>query len=206
MNGAFYGALASSASVFVAILSALLVNNYVEIRSELREMTSELERIEEETDELETRRDNLTQTARALSNWPVDLSCRMSGLSSFGQQHIVENLEEAREIENQISTLERRQRRLERRRDGLDPEDLIPVLASNVVTIVFSVVVPVFTYLLVVTENPIPLPGHLSVLSHAAVNAFVFWLAGLAVVFDSIYARINERDPVTHVLYKRVLD
>ncbi|OAQ51512.1 hypothetical protein HTG_19080 [Natrinema mahii] len=58
MSGAFYGSLAASASVFVAILTALLVNNYVRIKSDRRQTKNELNRIEEDLDGLEERRED----------------------------------------------------------------------------------------------------------------------------------------------------
>jgi hypothetical protein len=128
------------------------------------------------------------------------------GLSEIDKQRLADRRKELRDVENQIETLKRRKARLERKKEGLNPEDLMPVLASNVVTILLSVVVPILVYLLVVTENTLSLPGVLSVFSHTEVNAFLLWLAGLAVVFEAIHARINERDPVTHAMYERVRD
>jgi len=57
MSGPFYGSLAASASVFVAILTALLVNNYVEIKSDRRQTEKELNRVEEELDGLQDRKE-----------------------------------------------------------------------------------------------------------------------------------------------------
>ena len=56
MSGAFYGSLAASASVFVAILTALLVNNYVRIKSERRRVRNELQRVTEELEGLRERK------------------------------------------------------------------------------------------------------------------------------------------------------
>jgi len=57
MSGPFYGSLAASASVFVAILTALLVNNYVRIKSERRQTENELNRVGEELDALQDRKE-----------------------------------------------------------------------------------------------------------------------------------------------------
>lgn len=57
MSGPFYGSLAASASVFVAILTALLVNNYVRIKSERRQTENELNRVDEELDALQDRKE-----------------------------------------------------------------------------------------------------------------------------------------------------
>ncbi len=62
MSGAFYGSLAASASVFVAILTALLVNNYVRIKSDRRQVKNELNRIEEDPEGLRDQRDNYQET------------------------------------------------------------------------------------------------------------------------------------------------
>jgi hypothetical protein len=58
MSGPFYGSLAASASVFVAILTALLVNNYVRIKSDRRQTKKELNRVEEELDGLQDRKED----------------------------------------------------------------------------------------------------------------------------------------------------
>jgi len=57
MSGPFYGSLAASASVFVAIHSALLVNNYVGIKSDWRQTENELNRVEEELNALKNRKE-----------------------------------------------------------------------------------------------------------------------------------------------------
>ena len=62
MSGAFYGSLAASASVFVAILTALLVNNYVQIKSDRRQIQYELNRIEADLNGLRDRRDDYQET------------------------------------------------------------------------------------------------------------------------------------------------
>ncbi|TKX64321.1 hypothetical protein [Halorubrum sp. GN12_10-3_MGM] len=150
-----------------------------------------------------------TQIASDIRDAGVDLdppsvfsdSHSVVGLSEIEQQQLVDVRKELRDVENQISTLRRRKSRLERKKEGLNPEYLMPVLTANVITIILSVVVPVFTYLLVATGSTIPLPSRLALLSHTPVNAFLLWLAGLAVVFDSIHGRLNERDPKTHAMY-----
>lgn len=66
MSGPFYGSLAASASVFVAILTALLVNNYVRIKSDRRQTDKELDRVKEELQRLRTQRDNHQETVDEL--------------------------------------------------------------------------------------------------------------------------------------------
>jgi len=66
MSGPFYGSLAASASVFVAILTALLVNNYVRVKSDRRQTENELNRIEEELEGLRDRRDDYEETVDTL--------------------------------------------------------------------------------------------------------------------------------------------
>ena len=66
MSGPFYGSLAASASVFVAILTALLVNNYVRIKSDRRQTKNELNRIEENLDGIEERREDYQETVNNL--------------------------------------------------------------------------------------------------------------------------------------------
>lgn len=119
-------------------------------------------------------------------------------------------LEEARKdltyAENQIKTLERRQNRLQDELSGLKPEDLVPTLVANVATIILSVVVPITAYLLFTTETQIIVPNWLWILALTEVYVFLSWLAGLGVVFESIHARINDREPKAHSLYKWLKD
>jgi uncharacterized membrane protein (DUF106 family) len=67
MSGPFYGSLAASASVFVAILTALLVNNYVEIKSQRRRVQTQLERVKEKINKVESQRDDHQETIDELT-------------------------------------------------------------------------------------------------------------------------------------------
>ena len=58
MTGAFYGSLAASASVFVAILTALLVNNYVQIKADRRQLTQRINEKERQLKDLKEDRDD----------------------------------------------------------------------------------------------------------------------------------------------------
>lgn len=62
MSGAFYGALAASASVFVAILTALLVNNYVTIKADRRQLTHRINEKKRQLKDLKQKRDEYRET------------------------------------------------------------------------------------------------------------------------------------------------
>ncbi|WP_435364531.1 hypothetical protein [Haloarchaeobius sp. DYHT-AS-18] len=66
MEGPFYGALAASASVFVAILTALLVNNYVQIKGDRRQVLQRLSRVTGEIEKLEDQRDKYQETVDSI--------------------------------------------------------------------------------------------------------------------------------------------
>jgi len=109
-------------------------------------------------------------------------------------------LQEARKdlahAENHIKTLERRETRLQDELSGLNPEDLKPTLFANVVTIFLSVVVPVAAYLDIVTE--------FAIAELAWINIWMIassWLLGLIVVFESVLARMNDKNPRTYNFY-----
>lgn len=114
-------------------------------------------------------------------------------------------LQEARKdfahAENQIETLQRRKNNLEDEKSRLNAEELIPVLTANVVTIILSVVIPIFAYLLFISNTTIMMPSWAWIISHTEVNAFLSWLFGLIVVFESIHAQINDREPKAYNLY-----
>jgi hypothetical protein len=126
------------------------------------------------------------------------------GLNVREQQKLADSRRDLRDKENEIKTLKRRKNRLERQKERLHPEDLTPTLIANVATIVFSVVIPVFVYLLFVTNSTVPLPESLWIISHTEVNVFISWVLGLCVVFESIHARINDREPKAYSFYQRV--
>lgn len=131
-------------------------------------------------------------------------SNRVLGLNAREQQKLEEARQNLRNTENEIETLKRRKNRLEREKAGLHPEDLIPTLISNVATIMFSVVIPAFAYLLFVTNSTVSLPERLWIISHTEVNVFLSWVLGLCIVFESIHARINDREPGAYSFYQWV--
>ena len=124
------------------------------------------------------------------------------GLNVRERQKLGEARENLRDAENEIQILESREKRLEREKEGLHPEDLAPTLVANVATIVLSVVVPIFIYLIFVTNSQVPVPSWAWIISHTEVNVFLSWLLGLFIVFESIHARINDREPRAYSLYR----
>lgn len=125
------------------------------------------------------------------------------GLSVREQQKLEKERDKLQEKKNEIGILEQRQNRLEREKEGLHPEDMVPTLTANVATIILSVVIPVFVYLLLVTNTTVTVPAWAWIVSHTEVNVFLSWLLGLLVVFESIHARINDRKPRAYSLYRR---
>lgn len=125
------------------------------------------------------------------------------GLSVQEQQKLEKERDKLQEKKNEIGIFEQRQNRLEREKEGLHPEDLVPTLIANVATIILSVVIPIFAYLLLVTNTAVRVPAWARIVSHTQVNVFLSWLLGLLVVFESIHARINDREPRAYSLYKR---
>jgi hypothetical protein len=120
------------------------------------------------------------------------------------QQKLERERDKLQEKKNEIGILEQRQNRLEREKEGLHPEDLVPTLTANLAAIIFSVVIPIFAYLLLVTNTIVKELPPDSIISNTEVNVFVSWLFGLLVVFESIHARINNKEPRAYSLYKRV--
>jgi hypothetical protein len=126
------------------------------------------------------------------------------GLNSQEQQKLEETQQQLRDIKIEIKTLEQRKSRLEREIFRLQPEDLLPTLTANVATIILSVVIPVFAYLLFEIDTRITVPSWAWIISYTEINVFLSWLLGLFVVFESIHARMNDREPRTYSLYKQV--
>lgn len=109
------------------------------------------------------------------------------GLNTKEKQKLAEEKEDLRDVENEINILEKREERLERELEGLNPEDLNSTLWANVATIVLSVVVPVAAYLDTVTEFTV---AELSFINTWWI--FTSWLIGLIIVFGAIYWKINN--------------
>ncbi|WP_423743126.1 hypothetical protein V5735_00230 (plasmid) [Haladaptatus sp. SPP-AMP-3] len=124
------------------------------------------------------------------------------GLNVHEQQKLEEANENLREKKAEIEILEQRQDRLKREKERLHPEDLEPTLVANVATIILSVVIPIFVYLIFVTDSAITLPNWLWIISHTEINVFLSWFLGLCVVFESIHARINDREPKAFSFYQ----
>lgn len=130
---------------------------------------------------------------------PPDIT---AGLGIQEKARLQEARKDLTHAENQIETLQRRKERLEDEKSGLNAEDLIPILTANVVTIIFSVVVPIFAYLLFATNTTVTVPSWAWIISHTEVNVFFSWLLGLVIVFVEIYLRITGRELKNHLPQK----
>lgn len=126
------------------------------------------------------------------------------GLSIRQEQKLEKARENLQNKKNEIEILKQRQGRLKREKERLHPEDLVPTLVANVATIILSVVIPIIIYLIFVTNSAVVLPNWAWIISHAEVNVFLSWLLGLCVVFESIYARINDREPKAYSVYQGI--
>lgn len=147
---------------------------------------------------------SLTQKMREPPKIDIPSPNACVGLNPQEQQKLSQEQEKLRDVKNEITILDNREQRLKREKEGLHPEDLIPTLVANVATIILSVVIPVFAYLLFTTDTAVTLPSWLWPITHTQVNAFFSWLLGLCVVFESIHARINDREPKAYSLYNLV--
>ena len=150
-------------------------------RSQMDRVQSSIERIRE------------SRSSFGLNN-VFDTPDITTGLGIQEKARLQEARKDLAHAENQIETLQRRKKRLEDEKSGLNAEDLIPVLTANVATIIFSVVVPIFAYLLFATNTTVTVPSWAWIISHTEVNVFLSWLLGLIIVFVEIYLRITGRD------------
>lgn len=146
----------------------------------LNHRPSELQRLGSTVDEI----GSMNEPVQGL-NFPS--SEPVLGLNAEEEQKLEEEQKDLREVKNEISILEKREERLERELEGLNPEDLNSTLGANVVTIVLSVVVPVVAYLDTATEFTISQLHFVNIWW-----IFTSWLIGLIVVFAAIYWKINN--------------
>lgn len=139
----------------------------------------------------------------AIGPIPSDAEITVSGMRSISEQR---RHDEARdrvsELDSRIGALEDEKESIENQLQRLDPSDLKDALVANVLTILFSVVIPMVVFLLTIIDVSLGGPAWLS--TFEVVTVFGFWLMGLLIVFEWIYARIRDQDPKMYAVYNLI--
>lgn len=211
MATGLYVALATSASVFLGILTALLVSNLSNLKSERSWISRRIEG-------LDAKLQGLNQERAAIEDKTVNIDepryiekPRLSPGREFYREseesqaaNVQADIQSAkRHNQNHRRWLQLRSRRqaltderqqLTARYKALDPSNVTPTLKASVVAIALTVVVPSLAYLLRILEVA-PKVGPLWV---QPVSVFVVWLGGLGCVFAHLYLEITtEPDGLT---------
>lgn len=198
-----YSALAASASVFIGILTALLVNNLANLKSEkdllerrIESLDSRIQGHQQEKENLEEYTTNIeeprfTEKARfspeyqnvSSSNSIVaaDMMADVQNTRQHNERHRRWN-----QIRAQLASLNSERERLSDRYESLDDSDIKSTLYACTVTIILSVGIPLFAYLLRVSGVVLSLePSWLE-----PVVVFVVWALGLGYVLYHISRQV----------------
>ncbi|MDG5761901.1 hypothetical protein QA600_21505 [Natronococcus sp. A-GB1] len=136
----------------------------------------------------------------SIGSIPSDAEIAVSGMQSISERRQHDEAQnKVIQLNSRIGALEDEKESVKSDLQRLDPSDLKDALVANVLTIVFSVVVPMIAYLLTVVGFSLGGPAWFSTIEVFAV--FGIWLLGLVVVFEWIYARIRSQDPKMNLLY-----
>jgi len=198
-----YSALAASASVFIGILTALLVNNLANLKSEkdllerrIESLGSQIQGLQQEKENLEEYTTNIekprfTEKARFSpeyqnSNTPdgIIAADMMSDVQSTRQHN--ECHRRWNQIRARLASLNNEQERLSDRHKSLDNSNIKSTLYACTATIILSVGIPLFAYLLRVSGVVISLgPSWVE-----PVVIFVVWALGLGYVLGHISIQV----------------
>ncbi|MFC7164997.1 hypothetical protein [Halospeciosus flavus] len=221
MPAGFYAALATSASVFIGILTALLVSNLSNLKAErhwinrrLEEIDAKLRGLDREQTEIEDKTHNINEPRYVEK--PRFSPEREFYRESEGSQaaNVQADIQSARQHNrNHRRWLQLRSRRealtderqqLVSRYEALDPANITATLKASVVAILFSVVVPSIAYLFRVLEVATEL-GPVWIRPTAV---FAAWLGGLGYVFIHLYREITAQsdESLTPALEKETQD
>ena len=165
-----YAALAASASIFIGILTALLVNNLSNLKSERNLIERRIESIESRIQGLEQEKDNIEEYASKIeeprftkkaslspeyqhrnpadSMVSADKMAEVQSVRQHNQRHHRWNRTRA-----QIESLYGERDKFVDRHESLDLSNVVSTLYASIVTIVLSVAVPLFAYLLHVSST-----------------------------------------------------
>lgn len=198
-----YSALAASASVFIGILTALLVNNLANLKSEkdllerrVESLDSRMQGLQQEKENLEEYTSNIerpryTEKARfspqyqncnsSDSTVAADMMADVQSTRQHNERHRRWN-----QIRARLASLNSEQEQLYDIYESLDDSDIKSTLYACAVTIIFSVGIPLFAYLLRVSGVVLSLgPSWLE-----PVVVFVVWALGLGYVLCHIRMRV----------------
>lgn len=205
MFSGFYTALATLASVFIGILTALLVSNLSNLKSErhwinrrIEEIDAKLCSLEREQTEIEDKTHNIDEPRYVEKpRFPPEREfyresedSKAANIQADIQSAIQHNRNHRRwlQLRSRREALTDERQQIVTRYKALDPANVTGTLKASVIAILLAVVVPSLTYLLRVLEIATEF-GPAGVRSTAV---FVAWVCGLSYVFLHLYREITK--------------
>ncbi|MCU4971131.1 hypothetical protein OB955_00060 [Halobacteria archaeon AArc-m2/3/4] len=203
MTVGLYSALAASASVFIGILTALLVNNLVKLKSEK-------DLVERRIESLDSRIQGLKQEKNALEEYATNIEeprfpekgrfspeyQHIDSTSSMVAADMMADVQSTRQhnerhrrwnqIRAQLESFNSEQERFSDRYESLDSSGVESTLYASVITILLSVGLPLFAYLLRISG--VILFSGFSWLEPVVV--FVVWAVGLGYVLYHLNTQV----------------
>jgi hypothetical protein len=205
MLSGFYAALATSASVFIGILTALLANNLSNLKAERHWINRRLEEIDAKLRGLDSEQTDIEDKTHTIDEPRYVEKPRFSPEREFYREseesqaaNVQADIQSARrhnrnhrrwlQLRSRREALTDERQRLVSRYDALDPANVTGTLKASVIAILLAVVVPSLAYLLRVL-------GIATVFGSAGVRStavFAAWVCGLSYVFLHLYREIME--------------
>lgn len=201
----FYAALAGSASVFIGILTALLVSNLSNLKSERNLIERRISTIDSRKQELEQEKEDLEEYTTGIEKprftEKASFSPKYQGTDDPGSMAAADKMAEVQstrqhnerhrrwtQIRAQIDSLNFEREKLVNRYESIDPNTIVDTLYASIATIILSVGFPLFAYLLNVSNTILfPVRTWLEPLL-----IFVIWAGGLGYVFYHLKQQIDR--------------
>lgn len=216
MPAGFYAALATSASVFIGILTALLVSNLSNLKAERHWINRRLEEIDAKLRGLDSEQTDIEDKTHNIDEPRYVEKPRFSPEREFYREseesqaaNVQADIQSARQhnrnhrrwlqLRSRREALTDERQRLVSRYEALDPANVTGTLKASVIAILLAVVVPSLAYLLRV----LGIATELGPAGVRSIAVFATWVCGLGYVFLHLYREITE---ITDELPKRSVD
>lgn len=205
MPAGFYAALSTSASVFVGILTALLVSNLSNLKSERHRINRRLEGIDAklrglqmEQAEIEDKTVNIDEPrfvekprfSPEREFYRESADSQAANVQADIQNAMKHNRNHRRwlQLRSRREALTDERQELVSRHEALDPSKIKATLKASVIAILLAVVVPLLSYLFQELEIAIEIGPAWA----RPATVFAAWLCGLGYVFLHLYREITE--------------
>lgn len=189
MPVAFYASLAASASIFIGILTALLISNLNNTKAELTQIEFRIKAINARLQSLSARKDAQGEMFGRTTDILHQIHPLKRGESSAAlslQEQSGHFLSQELVTKSEMSSLKTEGEMLLAHGESLDPSRIISILNICVITTICSVIIPSIGVLLHVLNISLSITSLLV----EVVGVFILWLLGLGCVFCYLHYEI----------------